>query len=398
MKELPKLPYGMGTYDYVNNKIRFRKHITANGISKSLTVIGESVSEVNKLMNQKEKEFIQSSKVQTVKSQTKTLEQGMDEWIRLYKAAELNAKSYDRVENTFLNHIKGTNLGRTIESKITSDLIQGHLKERKNLKTGEALSYSSQKKLYELLNQYFRYKYSREPYLNPMITVSKPRKNDEELNEDLIIWDDNEMIALTNIAFEPYTPGKSGFRHGLAIAFLMWSFMRVGELLALKWQDIDFENRTVDINKQLSRVRDRETDNEYKSIIKSAKYQSSRKFVLPDMAYDCILAYKNTKGKVKPDDYVVDNGNGKPIAMNTITNSYKAMIKSAHLTKHVTVHGLRHSGISYFLRHGVPVEVVSKMAGHKSIQITLDTYYSVLESQKNSAMEEFNKNNTLRFK
>ena len=398
--ELPKLPKGMGHYNYKNDKIRYRKRVTFGDVIKDLSATGNTIQEVNALMSQKEKEFFQQAKLRDIQSTTSTLEQKMAEWIKLYKSEEVNSKSYDRIESTFLNHIKGTELGRMPESKVKSDLIQMHLKGRRNIKTGEPLSYSSQKKLYELLSQYFKYRYSREPYLNPMITVSKPRKSDEELSEELIVWDDGEMIALTKIALDPYIPGKSGFRHGLAIAFLMWSFMRVGELLALKWKDIDFDNKTVDINKQLSRVRDRETENEYKSIVKSAKYKSSRKFTLPDMAYDCILAYKKTKGDVSPDDYVVDNGDGKPIAMNTITNSYKAMIKAANLPieKHVTVHGLRHSGISYFLRHGIPVEVVSKMAGHKSIQITLDTYYSVLESQKNSAIEEFNKKNTLRFK
>lgn len=392
MKELPKLPYGMGTYDYVNNRIRFRKHITAHGISKTLTVVGDSVPEVNKLMNNKEREFLRDSKTQSIRTQSKTLENGIDEWLRLYKVEEVTPRSYDRVECTFLNHIKGTNLGRTVESKITSDLIQKHLKESKNVITGEPLSYSSQKKIYELLSQYFKFKFSKNPYLNPMIVVTRPRNNDEELNEELIVWDDDEMITLTQIAFQPE------FQHGLAIAFLMWSFMRIGELLALKWEDIDFENKTVDINKQLSKVRDRDAEHKFKLIVKSAKYKSSRKFIMSDMAYDCIVEYKKRKGKVNPNDYVLDNGKGKPASMSLMNVTYKNMIKSLPQNKHVTIHGLRHSGISYFLRHGVPVEVVSKMAGHKSIQITLDTYYSVLESQKNSAMEEFNKNNTLRFK
>lgn len=397
MKELPKLPRGMGTYDYVRGKIRYRKYITHNGMSQSLSVVGDTIQEVNKLMAQKEKEFIQQSKLRDTKARYLTLEQRMEDWITLYKPEEVNAKSYDRIESTFLNHIKGTDLGRTLEYKITSDSIQKHLKSRVNTRNGKPLSYSSQKKLYELLNQYFKYRYQREPYLNPMISVSKPKKDEERLNDDLIVWNDEEMIALSNVAFKPYIQGKSGFKHGLAIIFMMWTFMREGELLGLKWKDIDFEKQTVDINKQISRVKDRTKENEYKSIVKTTKYKSSRKFTMSNMAYEAIKEYKNRKGKVSPDDYVVDSGNGKPIAVNTLTNTYKAMVKAADLHKHVTVHGLRHSGISYMLRHGVPVEVVSKMAGHKSIQITLDTYYSILEEQKEDAMKEFNKNNKIRF-
>ena len=385
---LPKLPRGMGTYDYKNGKVRFRKSVNFNGVSKLLSVTGSSVNEVNKLMTQKEKEFIRQYKLNQLLSQTKTLEQGMKEWLELYKSEELNSKSYDRIESTFLNHVYGSDLGRTQESKINTDSIQKHIRERKNVKTGEPLSYSSQKKLYELLNQYFKYRYATEPYLNPMIGVSKPKNKSERLNEDLIIWNDDEMDALTKTAYEPYIAGKSGFKHGLAIVFLMWSFMRVGELLGLQWKDIDLEKKTVDIHKQLSRVRDREHDG-FKPILTTTKYKSSRKIILTNMAYDAIAEYKK---RIKPqeDDFVI-NCQGKPVAMNTITNTYKAMIKASGLPdKHVTIHGLRHSGISYLLRHGVPVEVVSKMAGHRSIQITLDTYYSVLEEQKSNAIEEFN--------
>lgn len=394
LSQLPKLPKGMGSYDYKNDKIRYRKTITAYGQTKTLSVTADTIQDVNKLMKQKEEVFLRESKIGLIQSQNKTLEIGMREWLDLYKSEELNQKSFDRIESTFNNHIYATDLGRTVETKITSDMIQRHLKERRNSKTGEILSFSSQKKIYELLSQYFRYKYAREPYLNPMITVSRPKNKDKKIDEELIVWNDEEMLALTKVAFEPFIPGKSGFKHGLAIAFMMWSFIRVGELRGLKWKDIN--NGVVNINKQYSRVRDRKNGG-FMNIEADTKYHSSRKISLTNMAKDCIEEYRKRVGEVSPDDFVLDNGQGRPVAMNTITNTYKAMIEAANLpsNKHVTLHGLRHSGISYLIRHNVPIDVVSKMAGHKSIQITLDTYYSVLEEQKSNAIEEFNKHFTL---
>lgn len=389
--DLPKLPKGMGSYEWRGNKIRYRKKLSLYGIECVASVTGETISEVNRLMEKKEREFIKEARTGLIQSQTKTLEQCMSEWINLYKTEEVNQKSFDRIESTFKNHILGTELGRLLETRVSSDAIQKHLKERRNIKTGEPLSFSSQKKIYELLNQYFRYRYAREPYLNPMIIVSKPKNKDLKINEEMIVWNDNEMLALTKVAFEPYIAGKSGFKHGLAIVFMMWSFIRVGELLGLQWKD--FDNGTVNIHKQLSRVRDRTSENTYTTIVTETKYRSSRKIPLTKMALNTIEEYKKRAGEFSPDDYIINNGKGKPVAMNTITNTYKAMVKAAGLPsdKHVTLHGLRHSGISYMLRHGMPIEVVSKMAGHKSIQITLDTYYSVLEEQKHNAIEEFNK-------
>ena len=75
------------------------------------------------------------------------------------------------------------------------------------------------------------------------------------------------------------------------------------------------------------------------------------------------------------------------------------MVQTANINhvKNVTIHGLRHSGISYMLRHGVPVEVVSKMAGHKSIKVTLEIYYSVIEKQKNEAIDKLNEEHYVDF-
>jgi site-specific recombinase XerD len=57
-------------------------------------------------------------------------------------------------------------------------------------------------------------------------------------------------------------------------------------------------------------------------------------------------------------------------------------LKRAGINKKVSVHGLRHTGISYFLRHGAASEVVSKQAGHNDISTTNGIYYSVIEEQK----------------
>lgn len=399
-KELPKLPKGMGNYDYVRDKIRYRKQITFNNVKKNLSVTGTSVAEVNKLMQKKEAEFKKNVKLGEIRKETITLSLAMREWMDLYKSEELNRKSFDRLESTYLNHICNTKLGNTSERIITSDMIQLHLKTLTNKKTGEKLSYSSTKKVYELLCQYFRYRYSNNPFVNPMMRVPRPKDKTEKLSEELIVWDDDEMIKLTQIAFEPYITGKSGYKHGLVIAFIMWSFIRVGEASALQWKDIDLEKGILNITKQLSRVKNRSVNNSYESIITTTKYNSARKIPLNNMALDCIKEYKYRKGDVKDTDYVLDKGDGKVVAENTLLNTYKLMCEKAGLPeeKHVTIHGLRHSGISYMLRHGMSVEVVSKFAGHKSIQVTQNTYYSVIESQKQDEMTKFNQNNSISFK
>lgn len=152
-KELPKLPKGMGTYDYTpNGDIRFRKSI--NGMRISVT--GQSIAEVNRLMKAKEDETIKKIKAGIKKQTTGTLQENMNEWMTLYKKEEVIERTYDRIESTYLTHIVGSELGTMQEKSITAQDIQQFMKDLKNHsenKEGEKLSYSSKKKVYELLNQ-----------------------------------------------------------------------------------------------------------------------------------------------------------------------------------------------------------------------------------------------------
>lgn len=398
--ELPNLPRGMGSYNWKNDehtKIRYRKQITHNGKSFKLSVDGDTIAECNALMKEREDAIKKEIIITSRNEKSQTLEQGMLNWLQLYKSQEVFSRSYDRIESMYLTHISGTDLGQTQEQTITSDDIQKHINDAKNSKTKEPLSYSSKKKLYELLDQYFKYKYIKQPQLNPMIPVVKPKKTEKEtLNEELVIWTDDEMKALCDAATQPYINGISGFKHGMGIIFIMWTFIRIGEALALTWEDIDLENETIKISKSYSRTKIREgaKAGQYQYNVVPTKGKKTRQFKMCKMAVDSIKEYKKRRNPSSDKEYIFSTGKDNKILTETsITRMYDGMKIKAGLddSKHVTIHGLRHTGISYFLRHGVPVEVVSRMAGHQSVQITIDTYYQVLEEQKSQAVEDLNK-------
>lgn len=394
-RELPKLPKGMGTYDYMpNGDIRYRKSISGIRISVS----GSSIAEVNRLMKEKESETTKKIKTGIKKEETGTLQQNMNDWIVLYKKEEVIPRTYDRIESTYLTHIVGSELGTMQEKAIKPEDIQKFmldLKNHGNNNDGDKLSYSSKKKVYELLSQYFRYRYIKEPYLNPMLTVTRPKQDVEKLDEELVVWDDDEIEKICKEAVRPFREGVEGYKHGLAILFIMWVFCRLGEALALQWKDIDIENGMLSITKSYSRVKIRNGVNagkyEYKMV--KTKNKKNRTFKMSQMAIDAISEYKKIKNPKSEEEFVFATKQGI-LTVTSITRMYKNIINKTdgiNHDKNVTIHGLRHTGISYFLRHGVPVEVVSRMAGHQSIQITIDTYYSVIEEQKQKALDDLNK-------
>ena len=145
-KELPKLPKGMGAYDYLpNGDIRYRKSVKGTRIS----VTGTTISEVNKLMKQKEDETLKRIKIGIKKESTGTLQENMNEWMTLYKKEDVIPRTYDRIESTYLTHIVGSELGTMQEKSIKPEDIQRFMKELKNhgdKKEDKDLSYSSKKR------------------------------------------------------------------------------------------------------------------------------------------------------------------------------------------------------------------------------------------------------------
>lgn len=76
---------------------------------------------------------------------------------------------------------------------------------------------------------------------------------------------------------------------------------------------------------------------------------------------------------------------GYYIDPSTFRDKYRAMLKKAGL-KSYTFHALRHTFVTRALEAGVPIKVVSKILGHASVQITMDTYMYVLPELQNEAM------------
>lgn len=391
-KELPILPKGMGGYDYLpSGKIRFRKQVMLGVTKHSLSVTGNTIAEVNKKMAIKEKELENRFMIDQGEA-VRALANGMWDWITMYKSKEVAPRSYDRLVVIFNAHIKDSILGKMQEPNITSNDIMRFLDSTRNKRTNEPLSYSSQKKIYELLNQYFKFKYRTKPNNNPMLFIKPPIKPVTEIDdEELIVYDDNELKIFMNEAKKPLVNGIEGYRYGLLFNFMIWSCLRIGEARALTWEDVDWNERTVKIHKAISPIKNYETG-KIEQVITKTKNRKTRIVNLTEPAYTALKEYEKRVQPKSKKEYLFFNPSDRhsPLTNASIERAYYNIVKRAGLDyKHVTIHGLRHTGISALIRGGVPIEVVSRMAGHQSIQITTDIYYSVLEDQKANALKGF---------
>ena len=177
----------------------------------------------------------------------------------------------------------------------------------------------------------------------------------------------------------------------LPVALLFDCLMRRGELLGLKYSDINFGTSTVTICHSLV-----ESEDSKVAILKDCKTDSShRKIVVSDYTMKLLkkqrAIYKANKLRLGKDfhdtNYVVCQENGQCFLPKSFTRKWARTLEIYNL-RHIRLHDTRHSAISLLLSEGVPVHIVQQRAGHKDPQITLAVYSHVAKDKQNMVAEK----------
>ena len=177
----------------------------------------------------------------------------------------------------------------------------------------------------------------------------------------------------------------------LPVALLFDCLMRRGELLGLKYSDINFGTSTVTICHSLV-----ESEDSKVAILKDCKTDSShRKIVVSDYTMKLLkkqrAIYKANKLRLGKDfhdtNYVVCQENGQCFLPKSFTRKWARTLE-IHNLRHIRLHDTRHSAISLLLSEGVPVHIVQQRAGHKDPQITLAVYSHVAKDKQNMVAEK----------
>ena len=147
-----------------------------------------------------------------------------------------------------------------------------------------------------------------------------------------------------------------------AIVFLLHTGLRMGELSALYWEDVDMENGFIHIC--------RNAPTTTKTITTPKKKASNRTVPIDPVANEILTDLSSEKkGKL-----VFHTGEGKIIDRNDVIRTLKNMIKRAGIDKNPTLHDLRHTYASELIREGVDMKTVSVVLGHADISTTMNIY------------------------
>ena len=172
--------------------------------------------------------------------------------------------------------------------------------------------------------------------------------------DEMNIWTQEEFQKFADSLMDKRIPW-------LAFQILFWTGIRIGELLALTFADVDLEKKTIRINKSYQRLRG-------KDIITEPKTPKSNRVVhIPDFLAADIKDYEESLYDWAPDDRVI------PVAKTTLE---KEMVRGVQLSgvKRIRIHDLRHSHVSLLLELGFSAKEIAERLGHENIETTLNTY------------------------
>lgn len=179
----------------------------------------------------------------------------------------------------------------------------------------------------------------------------------DEFNKLLNYIETNDKLIKWNTSFMIYLIALSG--------------LRAGEALALTRDDVDVNTHTISVTKTKQRS----------GTSTSPKTKSSiRTIAMPERFFDNYAKFINTKSKWNDDNELFD---GRRWA--TINNNWLERIeRELGFENIVSVHGLRHSHVSYLLSKGVDINYASKRLGHSNVTITQEIYAHLLRDKQQS--------------
>ncbi len=296
----------------------------------------------------------------------KTLHTVFSEWFNLtkHRIKESTAANYAMKADKHILPV----FGEKSISSITQDDVCAFIADKQ--KSGFSERYIAD--IVVLMKSIFKYAVASYHIFNPLDSLRLPKKKGVEI----LLLDKEEQEQL-----QAYI--SNNWNHGtLGTALSVSTGIRIGELCALQWKDIDLEKRILTVRKTMQRIQTSSDTAKTKLIITDPKSESSRrKIPIPDCMMSFLLKFKENS-----DDYVL-TGSSKPIEPRTMQYRFRTILKNANLPS-VHFHALRHIFATTCIRLGFDVKSLSELLGHSSVEITLNRYVHSSFEQKQAYMKQ----------
>jgi integrase len=187
---------------------------------------------------------------------------------------------------------------------------------------------------------------------------------------------------------------EAASKKGLVAPFLVdvVTGIRRGELLGLKWEDIDFKNKTITVNGTLYRRKGEGLKYKQKTKTDSS---DNRVIPIPDTVVEVLKKEKALQDEMKKkfgnsynsENFIFINDKGEPIDPDYLTRKFREIVRTLNV-KQINLHGLRHTAATLLMKLGVHAKIVSDILGHSRVQVTLDFYSHSNEEMMRQSTDE----------
>jgi integrase len=315
-----------------------------------------------------------------VEQKKATVADFFDEWLAFVKP-HVSAKTHERYSEICLKNWKPL-IGDKALTKITTETIDGALS--KALVSGRAdgkggLSPRSVHHMRRILSKAMKQAVTWKRIIaNPVTDAQSPKVE----RKKMLAYDPAQTVQLLDALKETrlYIPVLLAVKAG----------MRRGEILALRWRNVELGDNLREIS-VVESAEQTKTGVRYKSPKngKSRTVAMSASLVADLKAHKIRQAEEQLRVGVRPDNdsFVVAQYDGKPLQPRSLSHEWTRLVKKIEGLPYIRFHDLRHSHASQMLKAGVHPKVASERLGHSSIGITLDLYSHVMPGMQADAAE-----------
>lgn len=363
------------------------------GKPKFKTFTGDKKTEVSRKLQS----FIAFEKNKTpANAKNITLGQWLWQWYEDYVIMNLKTStrmSYEMIIKRHLKsieHIKLTDLKKVDLDNLYKRLLKNGRVDGKgglSVKTVHNVSLC----LHKALDIAYKHEYI---YRNPCDLADVPTLRSEGKSKkeiQILSFDEQQSLIRECSQIENI--------YNTLIIFALNTGVRLGELLGVMWSDIDYEQKTIKIQRQVNRLRDYSKNSKAKTILgvqNNTKSDTSTRLIsINEQLMERLEKHKqwqeNKKKKwgksYKNLGLIFAREDGSYIESSTFRDNYEKRLKKAGLKK-FTIHALRHTFASRALELELPIKAVSQILGHSQVQITMDLYQHLLPNVQYDMMNK----------
>ncbi len=322
---------------------------------------------------------INSNQVEFLKGNTMTFEEALFLWLESNKLKQKKQTycKYLQLINTQITPC----LGYIKLSRINSIIVNQFVLEKSmfgRLDNRGGLSASYIQTICFIIESTL--KFCEENNLSSRFTgkIIRPTKK----NNSIQILSFDEQKQLEKHLFTDVTETKIG------ILLSLYAGLRVGEVCGLKWENIDFINGIIHVEKTVERIKNLDkldTSSKTVLILSDAKTESSNRIIpIPNMLMEVL---KNNK---RSDTSFIIQGKSHPFSEpRTLQYAFKKCLLECGLSE-INYHALRHTFATRCVEAGVDIKSLSEIMGHSNIKITLNNYVHSSLEQKKLQMDKLN--------